>query len=146
MIPFCAGTYVDALVPHLAKVPPVARKVVSEHEKDDATVGNWLRFTDREMAQLQRKAPSVRKDERRQEMLSRRLDDETDEDPGVIAVLRGPRLGMTAEDCRKVRSLSRSCGFPVCSRLCIGVRTSSVGEVTPFGDGAQRSWRRPRRC
>lgn len=95
-------------MPPVAKVPPVAKKAVSKHEEDNATVGSWLRFTDREMTQLKRKAPSVRKDERRQEMLARRLDDETDQDPGVIAVLRGPRLGMTAEECRKVRSRSAS--------------------------------------
>lgn len=109
-------------MPHVAKMTPVTRKAVAKREEGNATVGSWLRFTDREMAQLQRKAPSVRKDERRQEMLSRRLDDETDEDPGVIAVLRGPRLGMTAEECRKVRSLSRS----------LALSLSRLSRVLPF--------------
>lgn len=85
---------------------------MSKHKEDSVTVGSWLRFTDREMALLQRKAPSVRQDERRQEMLARRLDDETGRDAGVIAVLRGPQLGMTAEECKKVRSLLRLCRVP----------------------------------
>lgn len=90
-------------------MPSVAKAVPKLEEDGVDTVGSWLCFTDREMALLQRKSPSVRKDERRREVLARSLDGEPGQDCSVIAVLRGPRLGMTPEECKKVRVLLRLC-------------------------------------
>lgn len=55
------------------------------------------------MAALQRKLPSLKKEARRDVVLGRTIDGDGEVDQrSALAVLRGPRLGLTAEECRKV--------------------------------------------
>lgn len=114
-------------------------KAVSKPEEDSVdTVGSWLCFTDREMAQLQRKAPSVRKDERRREVLARSLDGKPGQDCSVIAVLRGPRLGMTPEECKKVRALLRLCCVRIVGFKLVRDSVASLRKAPTFRGGLTR--------
>ena len=70
------------------------------------TLGDWLRLTGRDSALLQRKIPSLSREDRWRTVLSRRLDERRDGEDAhrghVVDVLRGAQLGFTAEECRKV--------------------------------------------
>lgn len=61
------------------------------------------------MVALQRKLPSLKKEARRDVVLGRAIDGDGEVgQKSALAVLRGPRLGLTAEECRKVGGGVRS--------------------------------------
>lgn len=74
--------------------------------EDTHMLGKWLGFTGRDSALLRRKIPSLSREDRWRAVLSRRLDDDDDDNARhrghVVGVLRGKQLGFTAEECKKV--------------------------------------------